>query len=159
MKMTKQYQEIRNLLATKKLDGLFGSGASEDQIRVCESDLNLRFPPSYRSFLKEYGWGAFGSVEICGLGTDIPKEWERGVSLMYVVNDERQGPLSIPINVIPFCQNGAGDWYALDCRCGEAEESPVVFVAHEEAVTGSFSANKCSDSFAEWIIEKLSDRL
>lgn len=156
--MTKRYNEIRELLATKKVDGLYGNGASEEQITVCERELHLRFPSSYRLFLKEFGWGYFGSLElIAGLGSDIPKEWERGADLRHVVNDEQHGPLCIPKDVIPFCQNGAGDWYALDCRHGDGEESPVVFVAHENVATGGFSANICADSFADWIFARLSD--
>jgi len=156
--MPKQYSEIRDLLATKKLDGLCGKGASEGQISFCESELNLRLPPSYRLFLKEFGWGYFGALElIAGLGSDIPQEWERGANLLHVVNDERQGPLRIPKEVIPFCQNGAGDWYALDCCRGDGEESPVIFIAHEEAAIGKVSTNKCADSFADWVFVRLSD--
>ena len=156
--MTRQYNEIRGLLATQKLDGLFGNGASEEQITDCEMKLNLRIPRSYRSFLKEFGWGYFGSLElIVGLGSDIPTEWEPGANLMNVVNDERQGPLHIPKEIVPFCQNGTGDWYALDCCQGDGEESPVVFIAHEQAATDGFVASKCADSFADWIFERLSD--
>jgi hypothetical protein len=155
--MTRKYSEIRDLLAKQKLDGLFGQGASEDQISDCESNLNVRLPPSYRQFLKEYGWGYFGSLElIAGLGVDIPEEWDRGANLLQVVNDERRGPLGMPEKVIPFCQNGAGDWYALDCSRSDNDESPVVFVSHEQAPNGACSANKCANSFADWIFAKLS---
>jgi hypothetical protein len=155
--VTKQYAEIQCLLAANKLEGLAGKGASEDQVRACERDLNLRFPLSYRLFLREFGWGYFGSLElIAGLGSDIPKEWERGANVLHIVTDERQGPLHIKQGVIPFCQNGAGDWYALDDSKGDGEW-PVVFIAHEESVLGDVSANKCADSFADWIFAKLSD--
>ena len=157
--MAKRYSEIRDFLATKKLDRLCGNGASEEQIAACESELKLRFPPSYRLFLREFGWGYFGSLElIAGLGSDIPPEWERGANLLHVVDDERQGPLRIPKEVIPFCQNGAGDWYALDCCGSEGEESPVVFIAHEEAATGKVATSKCADSFADWVFVRLSER-
>lgn len=155
--MTRQYNEIRELLATQKLDGLVGNGASEEQITDCERELNLRIPPSYRLFLKEFGWGYFGPLElVAGLGSDIPPEWERGANLLHVVNDERQGPLHIPKALVPFCQNGAGDWYALDCSPGDGEESPVVFIAHEQTAADRFVAEKCADSFADWIYDRLS---
>lgn len=156
--MPKQYRDIRDLLAKQKQDGLFGRGATEEQISDCENKLNVRLPLSYRQFLKDYGWGYFGSLElIAGLGDDIPQEWSRGANVLHIVNDERRGPLSIPERAIPFCQNGAGDWYALDCSHSDRDESPVVFVAHERVGTGEFSAEKCADSFADWIFRMLSD--
>jgi hypothetical protein len=155
--MVQQYREIRDILAKQRLDGLFGQGASEEQIRDCEEILNLRLPRSFRQFLEEYGWGYFGSLElIAGLGADIPKEWCRGANILQIVNDERRGPLQIPKTVIPFCQNGAGDWYALDCTNDDGDESPVVLIAHETVAASGFVAEKCADSFAEWILGKLS---
>ncbi len=156
--MTKQYVEIRGLLNANKLDGLFGKGGSEEKISEVETKLDVRFPPSYRMFLKEFGWGYFGSLElIAGLGSDIPKEWERGANIAHVLHDEWQGPLRIPRTVLPFCHNGAGDWYAFDCRHGDGEESPIVFIAHEEVATNGFSATECAKSFADWIFVNLSD--
>jgi hypothetical protein len=154
--MSKTYREIRELLITMREDGLCGHGASEQQILECEKALSLKLPPSYRSFLAEFGWGYFGSLELLvGLGSDIPKEWEAGANLMRVVSDERRGPLAFPEDVIPFCQNGAGDWYALDCRDSEHVEAPVVFVSHEHGAANGFLARKCADSFAEWLFMRL----
>jgi hypothetical protein len=74
--MSLQYSEIRALLRDKRLSGLSGNGACEKEIVCAERELDLLFPPSYRSFLKEFGWGYFGSLElIAGLGADIPQEW------------------------------------------------------------------------------------
>lgn len=156
--MAKGYGEIRNLLATQQHAGLCGEGASEEEILACEAGLSLRFPPSYRSFLNEFGWGYFGSLElIAGLGSDIPEEWGKGANLFQVVSDERKGPLNFPPGIVPFCQNGAGDWYALDCRRDNDIESPVVFVSHEQAVSRGFSAAQCADSFADWIFARLTE--
>lgn len=156
--MPKQYEDVRRLLATSKLDGLCGAGATEQDIREGERDLGVRLPVSYRKFLNEYGWGYFGPLElIVGLGSDIPEEWRRGADVRYVVADERNGPSQFPTEIIPFCQNGAGDWYALDCSERHGEEAPVVFVAHE-AIPTILAREKCADSFADWIFVKLSGR-
>lgn len=155
--MYREFSEIRELLNTDKLDDLFGEGATEKEVADCEQQLGLRFPPSYRSFLREFGWGYFGSLElIAGLGPDIPPEWDRGANVLHVVIDERQGPLHIPKDVVSFCQNGAGDWYALDCSRINCEESPVVFIANEQVAAGKYVTTKCANSFGDWIFEKLS---
>jgi len=154
--MAKKYDDIRDYLAATRFENLSGKGASEEEICICEGQLSLHFPPSYRIFLSEFGWGYFGSMElVAGLGVDIPKEWDRGANILHVVNDERQGPLRVPKEIIPFCQNGAGDWYALDFTHRESDEVPVVFISHEESVRGEFSASKCADSFADWVFARL----
>ncbi len=157
--MNIKYQDVKDLLASQKLADLFGQGASEQEISLAERELGVQFPLSYRMFLKEYGWGYFGSLElIAGLGSDIPQEWRGGANLLQVVADERSGPSCFPKTIIPFCQNGAGDWYAIDCSEWNGEESPVVFVPHERVSTGVFTTDKCADSFADWICKILSER-
>ncbi len=156
--MPKQFDEIRELLIAERLEGLSGQGVSEGEMADAERQLGVVLPPSYTMFLKEHGWGYFGSLElICGLGSDIPTEWEAGANLLRVVADERQGPICFPHDTIPICQNGAGDWYAIDCSQNNEGESPVVFVAHEEVATMGFRAEPCKESFADWIHFKLSE--
>lgn len=156
--MSKSYEDVRESLLVNRVEALFGKGVLDADIVKAESELNVDFPHSYKAFLKEYGWGYFGSLEvICGLGSDIPDEWEAGVSLLRVVPDERKGQLRMPPSLIPFCQNGAGDWYALDCSVDTNNESPVVFVPHETVATGSFVTEQSADSFADWIHSKLSE--
>ena len=155
--MSKSYEDIRDMLLATRTEGLAGNGVLDTEIEKAECELGVEFPRSYKLFLKEFGWGYFGSLEvICGLGSDIPDEWEAGVSLLRVVPDERKGQLRFPGSLIPFCQNGAGDWYALDCSVVSENESPVVFVPHETIATEGFLAELSSDSFADWIHSNLS---
>lgn len=156
--MANKYDEIRDLLAMNKLPEVSGKGVSQEEIALAEITLGVRLPDSYRMFLKEHGWGDFGLPGlIAGLGSDIPQEWRPGINLLQVVGDERIGPSRFPIEIIPFCPNGAGDWYALDCSQSDGHEVPVVFVAHEEVATGGFAAERCADSFADWISSRLSE--
>jgi len=155
--MAKQYADIHDMLFAAKLDGLYGTGVSEEEIRFCETELDVRFPDSFRAFLVEYGWGYFGNLElIAGLGSDIPAEWQNGANLLHVVTDERNGHLRFPNYVIPFSQNGAGDWYALDCYQKDSEEVPVIFLSHEQSASGVIAREKCADSFADWVFANLS---
>lgn len=156
--MSKSYDDVRETLRANRIDGLSGKGVSDADIVNAERELGVNLPRSYKLFLNEYGWGYFGSLEvICGLGSDIPEEWEAGASLLRVVPDERAGQLRFPDNLIPFCQNGAGDWYALDCSVEVDDESPVVFVPHETIAAQGFFTEPASDSFADWIHSKLSE--
>ncbi len=71
IKMIEEYGEERD----------FFGGASEEDIRNAEEILGLKFPQSYRAFLKEYGSGGICGVEILGiegnLGASVVKATER----------------------------------------------------------------------------------
>ncbi len=59
----------------------FFGGVSEKDIRDAEEMLGLKFPQSYRGFLKDYGSGGICGVEILGvegkLGASVVKATER----------------------------------------------------------------------------------
>jgi hypothetical protein len=70
-KMIEEYGEERD----------FFGGASDEDISNAEEMLGLKFPQSYREFLKEYGSGGICGVEILGvqgnLGASVVKATER----------------------------------------------------------------------------------
>lgn len=157
--MAMRLADIQRLVTAKKLEGLHGAGASEDEIADCEALLGIVLPASYREFLQIYGWGYFGSLElIAGLGSDIPSEWAAGACLTNVVIHERSGPLRMPKDLIPFAQNGAGDWYAVESAVQRGGEAPVYFVSHEAAASNADSRVRSAESFAQWLFERLSSR-
>jgi hypothetical protein len=45
----------------------FAGPRDEELVRAAEEALGVRFPPSYRRFLREYGAGSFGGQEIYGV--------------------------------------------------------------------------------------------
>ncbi len=88
--MTPSDGGVRSLLTETKQADLSGKGASDDEIQRAETQLGVRFPDSYRMFLKEHGWGHFGSLGlIAGLGSDIPAEWKPGVDIIQITTQER----------------------------------------------------------------------
>lgn len=154
--MVPSYGDIRSLLSETKQIDLSGKGASDDEIQRAEGQLGMRFPVSYRMFLKEHGWGHFGSLGlIAGLGFDIPEGWEPGVDIVKVTIQEREEPLSLPDYMLPFHTNGAGDWYAMDCSRLKEGEAPVVFISHEKVALGEDAQEYVSGAFSSWISERL----
>ena len=51
-----------------------GTGATEDVVLEAEEQFGGRFPPSYRHYLREFGWGKAGEVQILGLGPGVTPE-------------------------------------------------------------------------------------
>lgn len=155
--MAKSYESVAELFALKKRDGLYGNGASDDDIARAEQALNLTFPPSYRNFLRDYGWGYFGHLEvICGLGADIPEEWSPGIDLLKIVPTERQGVLALSDHFLPFCQNGAGDWYALNCLNTSDAYGNVLFLSHEATAESGLQPETVAAGFSDWFYDQIS---
>jgi hypothetical protein len=154
--MTPAYGGIRSLLSETKQADLSGKGVSDDEIQGAETQLGVRFPESYRMFLKGHGWGHFGSLGlIVGLGSDIPEGWEPGVDIVKVTTQEREGPLSLPDSMLPFYTNGAGDWYAMDCSRLKDGQAPVVLISQEKAGLGEDTQEDVSADFSGWIAQRL----
>jgi hypothetical protein len=154
--MTPSDGGVRSLLTETKQADLSGKGASDDEIQGAETQLGVRFPDSYRMFLKEHGWGHFGSLGlIAGLGSDIPAEWKPGVDIVQITTQEREGPLPLPDCLLPFYTNGAGDWYAMDCSRLKDGQAPIVFISHEKAALGEDAQEDVSGDFSGWLLERL----
>ena len=87
---------------------LVGSVA-EDEIKAFESERGMNLPEDYRSFVREFGCGSIGAIEIFGLGvkpTGIP-------SLIWVLNDLRRLGLTPPVWVLPVTPLGDGTYAAI----------------------------------------------
>lgn len=129
-----------------------GQGASDDEIRDAEKKLGLTISGGFRQFLRRLGWAGAGSIEIYGLGSDVP----RYLNLVEITLSERNEmrPKLRP-EFLPVMNDGGGNLYCLSTNRKENGESPIVFWDH------SLPANQepefISISFAEWFSSKLSE--
>jgi len=67
-----EFEQIKSLLASSESAG----GVAVDAIREAEVKLGVRFPPSYRAFLAEYGNIHGTPYEIAGLSHETPNDNE-----------------------------------------------------------------------------------
>jgi hypothetical protein len=97
----------------------------ESLVALVEQVLNVRFPLTYRTFLRELGAGAFGSVEVYGVCDD---DWEdSGIPDMVwiTLGDQRAGWL--PSQFVHIGDDGMGNMLVLDLREPRLAEEPKVF--------------------------------
>src|SRR5207247_2644874 len=95
------------------------------EIVEAEDLLGVAIPPSFGSFLRDFGWISAGPWEIFGLGNDVP-HWLALVSITISERTEAHRPL--PHHLLPFVNDGGGNLYCLDtAQVTENEEAPVVF--------------------------------
>jgi antitoxin YobK len=106
---------IKKLAETPKLFELESSDcpASERQIHTLERALGVQLPPTYRSFLMEYGGGAFGLTNV--FSADPESDYYS------LLRNADAIPL-IPANFIAFSDDFCGGWYVLGFSGGIADE-------------------------------------
>jgi SMI1-KNR4 cell-wall len=103
-------------------------GAPELTISQAEAALGVRFPPSYRSFLAQYGAGFWKGkgLEIAGLfhqpDVSLPPYWENVVTWNL---RERRGPDGLSPRYVAFSHDGMDATFLLDTGASKLE-SPVV---------------------------------
>jgi hypothetical protein len=106
--------------------------ANEEAIEAAERELGLRFPLSYRAFLRRFGSGNFNGFEIFGLPGD--RLWGDVV----MMNQLARRP--IPSRHLRFMEDVGDYTYCLDTgRTDETGECPVVIFGPKAA--GSVAAS------------------
>ena len=101
--------------------------ATSAEIQRAEKALGFVFPRTYKWFLETFGF-CFWPTMIYGLGDSLPE----GFSIIHVTEQERhQVEPELPLPLIPFAPDGAGNHFCLDTAQMVKEECPVVFWDHE----------------------------
>ena len=104
--------------------GDFEGEKDQQLIESAEKSLSLKFPPSYKEFLKVLGCGDIGGVEFYGL---IDDNFENSSipNVIWLTLEERKEGLNE--NLILVASVGVGSFYAFDTRYVDSNnESPVV---------------------------------
>lgn len=123
----------------------------EHLVEAAERMLGLRFPPTYRRFLLEYGAGSFGSAEIYGV---IDANFEHSSvpnGIWYTLSERKES--SLPTEMVVIYNDGMGDLFCLDCHLknGQDEASVVTFQpgfpAHDQ------HSERIADDFGSFLLE------
>lgn len=128
---------------------------SEEIINIAEDLLKTTFPPTYRLFLKNYGCGGVGSLEIYGIvrnnldAVGVP-------NVVWVILKHRK-QWELPESHIIISDTGDGYWYILDSSQANADgEYPVFIYGFGE---DGKSQEKVNEDFGEFLLEKITQRL
>jgi hypothetical protein len=103
----------------------FEGGKDVALIEAAESAIGLRFPPTYRRFLLEYGCGSIAGREFCGIidGNVEHSSIPNGVWLTLMMRRQAR----LPNHLVLVAEMGDVGYYAIDTsRQTEEGESPVV---------------------------------
>ncbi len=146
MQMPVQQPALRAFLDANP-SALMGRGATEQEIAAAERQLGVTFPPTFRSYLSEYGYLEFRSAEFYGLGAGVPEH----LDLIRNATAERaRFHPHIPVHLVPFMPNGCGDHYCIDLSA-RVDDPPVVFWDHE--LDTAQRPQRLADTFTSWLLE------
>lgn len=145
------FNELSELLQSNPTKS-FGQGVSDAEIDTASAELEVDLTGGYRLFLMRFGWGGVGSIEIFGLGEDVPPY----LSLTVMTRSERDEMTpALPVHLIPLMNDGGGNLYCLDTR-GVGEPS-VVFWGH---TAGELQEPpRVASDFTRWLAERVEREL
>ncbi|WNG54214.1 SMI1/KNR4 family protein [Archangium gephyra] len=141
------FNELSELLESNPTKS-FGQGVSDEEIDTASAELQVELTGGYRLFLKRFGWGGVGSIEIFGLGVDVPPY----LSLTAMTRSEREemNP-ALPSHLIPLMNDGGGNLYCLDSRV--SGDPSVVFWDHTAGEHQDLT--RVASDFTTWLAERL----
>lgn len=126
----------------------FGQGAGDPEIDEASARLGMSLRGGYRRFLRRFGWGGVGSIELFGLGADVPPY----LSLTEVTRSEREEMRpALPVYLIPLMNDGGGNLYCLDSRA--EGEPPVVFWDHDAGEQQD--PPRVASDFVSWLARRV----
>lgn len=145
---TSSVTEAFNLIEKNKERSDFEALDDDKLIIEAEKKLGVSFPPSYRSFLLNYGCGGVGSSEIYGIIKSNPYGF--GVpNAIWLTLDERE-KWNLPHQFIIIGDTGDGDWYVLDSsKPNKDGEYPVVICYYDG---DNYHTEKIHEDFGEFLL-------
>ena len=148
-------QEAFRLIKKNKDKADFEEPKSEELIAAAEMKLGLKFPPTYRLFLKNYGCGDIAGIEIYGIVNN--NLGLRGVpNGIWLTLDERETG-ELPLHFIIISDTGDGYWYCLDTSQTDTDgENPIVIWGLNMPEKNK---QKVSNDFGEFLLEELQNIL
>jgi hypothetical protein len=141
------FHELSELLEKNPTKSL-GQGVTDLEVDAASAELGVKLTGGYRLFLKRFGWGGVGSIELFGLGADVPPY----LSLIAMTRSEREemSP-ALPTQLIPLMNDGGGNLYCLDSRV--PDEPPVVFWDHTAGEQQE--PTRVASNFTTWLAERV----
>lgn len=129
----------------------FNGKKSLDLIETAEKFLELKFPPTYRKFLENYGCRGPESVDIFGIVHENFKNSGMPDAIWLTMVEREAGA---PSDIIFIASTGYGPYYVLDCsRPDQHGEYPVLIWAGDD-----FNRHKMeivNEDFGAFLLQEL----
>lgn len=150
MKRNEVYETIQRLQSAHEELIKFPGGVPESVVQQAEAKLGVRFPPSFRWFLSNWGGVSIGGEVVNGL-IDLPFEDECGPDVVYCTMLDRD-QLGLDHALVPLVDNDGEEVFYLNTSKVDADaENPVVRVVSEDPM----ERTPYAASFAEFLLKRI----
>jgi hypothetical protein len=156
MSMAELEQGLQLIESSEDAD--FVGPRSEALLEKAEKALGVSFPPTYRRFVKEFGYGDMAGAEFCGLVDD---NFERSSvpNGIWLTLYERKS-VSLPNSLILVAETGDGGYYAIDTTMRDAQgESPIVLWHSGLTKKGGGKPEIVAKDFGAFLLQRISEAL
>lgn len=144
-----KYDEIKQIIEEAEDDvdfAEFGEGISDEWIDKAEERLNIKFPSSYKWWLKNYGGGEIYGDEIYSIyEMDFDTADGGDIVYMYELNKKSN---QYPDNMLVICEREDEIFYFDTSKVGEDNEYPIY-----EYYTRELYANDFIEFLKKMILE------
>lgn len=146
----KNYENARRMI-TESEDSDFDGEKPEELVQKAEEALGLKFPPTYRRFLREFGCGDIGGKEFYGI-TDGNFESSSVPNAIWLTLNERKNG-SLPDNYIIIYSDGFGNYCAIDANSkSEGNENLIV-----RLTVNNVKTEIIADNFGDFLNQEIKE--
>lgn len=145
-------QEVFKIIEQERDETDFTGPVTDEMIKKAEDILEIRFPPSYRSFLSNYGSGGVLGLEFYGVISNPDTDGEGIPNAVWYTKSLRTDGLES--DYIAISDSGYGPIYVIDSKSiNEFGESPVFLWDVNSQI------EKVADNFGEFLFNSISEMM
>lgn len=127
---------------------------TEEEIKIAQRILQLRFPASYLAYLRKAGWMHVGADTVYGLGPDCTK----ATNVVDISTFERVDAYPpMYSRFVPLMADGFGNHDCLNTELAKDGDAPVVFWQHDDPKGELQKPKTVAKTFTKWL-QSLTER-
>ncbi len=144
------YEAAKQRIALSKKKSLFYGPKPDSLIEKAQLALEVRFPPLYVDFLREFGAGGIGGFEIYGLtGKEVTSA---GIPDVVWYTLRARNEWAFPHHLIPIYDLGDGLVYCLDLKSMESEGEAVIVALYPPFSGDNQAIEVIAKDFGEFLM-------
>jgi hypothetical protein len=149
----RDYDAAKHIIDEHTSEAHFVGPRQPEIVDAAEATLGLRFPPTYRQFVSEFGAGSLHGHETYGV---IDQDWEATVPDGVGLTLRDRENFQLPPAFIVIGDSDDGDRYVLDTSQTDADgEAPVLRWMPGVRPDEAGPPERLADSFGSFLLEEL----
>lgn len=146
-----EYQKAKDLISHNTGKSHFVGSRSALLVQKAEQTLGIRFPPTYRAFLLDFGAGNFGAFEVYGIIDDDFENSSVPDAIWFTLTERRE--VNFPADILVIGDAGTGELYCL--RVSQSDNEGTVVLIDPGMINEELAGQPISKDFGCYILENI----